>query len=103
MEGGGGSHYCFKHALSLIVFQHHGRRKSQHANAPIRQPGVAAFVMPHLIRVIMPRTVDFDGQPMRWEVEIQDVGTDGVLPTESQTLQPSGAKVAPQNDLRQCH
>ena len=78
---------------ALLVGQYVGIPESQHVIALCGERGITRAVLA-IIRMLP--TIDFYDEPFLATNEINDVGSDGLLPDEFKTAQPSVAQREPQ-------
>ena len=76
--GGGGSHDGVQDERALVIIKHVSRGEAQDGYPLVAEPGVAA-----LVGVVVALAVDLDGRPMRGQLEIENIGADGVLAAEA--------------------
>ncbi len=84
-----------------MIIENIARGNSQHANAFVAKPVVATIVVSHMVLEVVMRSIDLNGKASLRTIKIQNVGADGVLPSEAQTLQPSSAHLFPKKSFRQ--
>ena len=71
---------------AIEVLQNNARREPQDADAAMAEPFVARDVMPLPIPQPMLLAVDLNGEPNGVAIEVQDEGSDGVLPAEAKAV-----------------
>ena len=64
---------------------HFGGRDSQDTHTVRTKPRVPCQVMLDLLQLLMPGTIDLHTQSCRRAVEVENVGSDRVLPAEAQS------------------
>jgi hypothetical protein len=82
LRGGGtgrGLRDHFQNAVEALVFEDILRRETQHSDAMLCKPSVTALIVPNALLKIVRASIDLYGESGRRAVEIQDVGTDGML------------------------
>ena len=81
------------------VHQHQAGRKPKRPDTLMRHPSIAGGVLPSPLLKVVVTAIDLDGQPDAVAVEIEDVGTERVLPPETQTLESVRPENPPEGDL----
>jgi hypothetical protein len=103
-EGGGGGGRAldgFKHVRHVVVLEDVDCGYAQHANALLREPGIAARVV--LSAAFVADAVDLHGEPSAGAEEVEDVGADGMLTAEDETVQLTSTQFLPEQDFGQGH
>jgi hypothetical protein len=88
-----GAEYRLEHRVHLLQYSVVPEAQYLEALAPEETRTIPV----HLIAVL--RTVQFHNQPAGFTVEIDYVRRDGMLPTELQAIQTTGAQAVPQGLL----
>ena len=81
--------------------QHVAGVEAQHAYAFPQQPRVPSIIASGPARQTVRRAID--GEPSPGRVEVEDVRTDRMLPSEPDATHAGPAKVTPEQDFRQGH
>ena len=92
-----------KHILQVAVFQNIDSSNANHCDALAGQPFIPTLIVCKLPGILMPSSIDLDGYPRSRTVEIENIGTDGVLPAKLQPLQLTATQFLPEQYFRQCH
>ena len=83
----------------VVQFRH---RKAKDSYALAFEPLVAKGVVSRLIFVGVDRPVEFDAQPRRRAVKVEDVDAQGVLATEAEAGELFAAQQRPEHRFRSC-
>jgi len=68
------------------VFQHVAGSNAERSNSRCLEAGVSTLVALRSVAEIMCGAIDLDAQPRRFAVEVEHIGSGGMLPAEFESL-----------------